>query len=258
MGSVKAMWMEYQEMEPMFDWISENFPDANEEEDPEYWAEAVTAFEDYCEEQLRLEEEQHWQDEYDYYITLTISDADTRLQGDIRELKAMIKHLDDPGFTPTFAKMIYAHAVTVLEVYLQSIAKALILSSDQHLRNTISNVKPFCTEKYRLSEISLDEDGIKKFVLGKLSDNLFHNIPKALAIIGGVVNKNLIKHIDVRDIEEVTSIRHDIVHRNGKNTEGEPIDISMESTMKALMAVEVFTDQLRAQLTALELPIDKE
>lgn len=235
-------------MEPMYEWIDENFPDINEEDDPEEWEEAMCAFHAYCENQERLEQERHWQEEFDYYVSLPLNEPYSRLRGDIRELKAMITHMDDPGFTPTFAKMIYAHAVTVLEVYLQSITKALILSSDQYLRNTISNVEPFCREKFKLSEISLEEDGIKKFVLGKLSDNLFHNIPKSLAVIGGVINKQLIQQMDISDIENVTSIRHDIVHRNGQNKDGENIDISMDSTLRALVVVETFTEQLRGQL----------
>ena len=253
MGGVKAMWMKYQESEPMSDWISENYGDIGEEKESKKWEEAVNAFENFCEEQWRLEQEQQWQEEYDYYITQTIADADDRLEGEIRELRSMITHMPDPGFSDTFSKMIYAHAVTVLEVYLEDVAKALILSSDQHLRNTITNVRPFCTEKYKLSEISFDEDGIKKFVLGKLSDSVFHNIPRALAIIGGVVEKNLIQTIDIEDIQKVTLKRHDIVHRNGKNRDGESIDISMKTTTEALYVIESFTKLLRTELTALNL-----
>ena len=246
MGRVKEEWMRQQELEPMYEWIEENYGDDAGEEGSETWDEAVQAFEDYCEEQQRLEQELYWQEEYDYYLTLTLNDADLIFQKDLSELKTMMgtSAKDEPN--QTFFKMVYAHAVTILEVYLEDIAKALIMTNEAYLANTIKNVHPFCDTKFKLGDISLENDGIKKFVLGKLSDNLFHNIPKVLKMLSGIVEKKL--DVPISDICEVTSTRHDIVHRNGKNKDGETIDIALSTTLEALNTVETFANQLRHKL----------
>ena len=248
MGRVKEEWMRHQELEVMYEWIEENYPGLSEDQSSHEWDDAVQAFEDHCEDQQRLEQEIHWQEEYDYYVTLTLKDSDSKLRGDLAELKAMIQHMADGGFNRTFFKMIYAHAVTVLEVYLEDVVKALIMSDESYLANTIKNVRPFCDTKFKLAEISLEDDGIKKFVLGKLSDHLFHDIPKVLKILGGIVEKNLEKEMEIEDICEVTSTRHDIVHRNGKNKDGETIEITQSRTLAALGVVEVFTSEMRQKL----------
>jgi hypothetical protein len=142
--------------------------------------------------------------------------------------------------------MVYAHAVTILEVYLEDIAKALIMTEESYLANTIKNVQPFCDTKYNLAHISLENNGIKKFVLSKLSDNLFHDIPKVLKILSGIVDKKL--NVSINDICSVTSTRHDIVHRNGKNKHGESIEIAHSATLEALNTVETFANQLRHEL----------
>jgi hypothetical protein len=245
-GRAKEEWMRQQELEPMYEWIEENYGDDVGEEGSETWDEAVQAFEDYCEEQQRLEQDLYWQEEYDYYLTLTLNDADLIFQKDLSELKTMLETSAKDEPNQTFFKMVYAHAVTILEVYLEDIAKALIMTNEAYLANTIRNVHPFCDTKFKLGDISLENDGIKKFVLGKLSDNLFHNIPKVLKMLSGIVEKKL--DVPISDICEVTSTRHDIVHRNGKNKNGETIDIALSTTLEALNTLETFANQLRHKL----------
>ena len=83
MGRVKEEWMRHQELETMYEWIEENYGDDAGEEGSETWDKAVQAFEDYCENEQRLEQERYWQDEYDYYLTLTLKDADLIFQKDL-------------------------------------------------------------------------------------------------------------------------------------------------------------------------------
>jgi hypothetical protein len=246
-GRVKEEWMDFQESEAMYDWIEENYGDDAGEEGSDSWNEAVQAFEDYCEKEQQLEEERFWQDEYDYYLTLTLKDADLILSKDLTELKAMLIDTRNDVSNQTFCKMVYAHAVTILEVYLEDVVKALIMSNEEYLGNTIKNVPSIRDTKLKLSDISLGNGGIKKFVLAKLSDNLFHNIPKALEILSGVIGKRLDVAMD--DICNVTSNRHDIVHRNGKNKEGEMLVIDATVTLSAVNAVETFTNHLRLKLS---------
>lgn len=246
MGRAKEEWIRQQELEPMYEWIEENYGDDAGEEGSDTWNEAVQAFDDYCENQERLEQEDYWQSEYDYYISLTLEDADSIFQKDISELKNMLENSSYDVSNQTYFKMVYAHAVTILEVYLEDISKALIMTDETFLANTIKNVRPFSDTKVKLSDISLEDDGIKKYVLGKLSDYLFHDIPKVINILNGILDTKL--ELSIKDICNVTTTRHDIVHRNGKNKDGELIDLNRPATLDALNTVETFADQLRQKL----------
>ncbi len=121
------------------------------------------------------------------------------------------------------------------------------MSNENYLGNVIKNVRPFCDTRFKLSDISLENGGIKKFVLGKMSDNLFHDIPKVLKILSGVVDKRLDVSID--DVCKITSMRHNIVHRNGKNKDGEMLVIDASDTLSAVDTIETFTNSLRCKLT---------
>lgn len=246
MGRVKAEWMERMENEAMYEWIEDNYGDDAGEEDSEEWNEAVQAFEDYCENQARLAQEVWEQEEYDYYLYLTLNDVDKIFEQEISNLKKLLKNSRVDSNNPTFCKMIYAHAVTILEVYLEDMVKALIISNEDFLKNTIKNVKPFSDTKFKLGEISLEQDGIKKFVLRKLSENIFHDIPKAIKIFSGIIESKL--SVNIENVCAITSKRHDIVHRNGKNKEGDTLEIDEASADLSIKTVESFAKELRSAL----------
>lgn len=249
MGMAKREWMEYQELEPMYDWIEENYGDDAGEEGSEEWNKAVAAYEEHCEEVMLEEARLAQQDEFDYYIFMTLKDADSIFDRDIKELRHMLLSNTATQNNHTLLKMIIAHSVTVLEVYLEDITKSLITSNDKYLSNTIKNVRPFSDTPFKLSELSFDKDGIRKFVLGKLSENLYHDIPKVVNIIGGVIGRKI--KIQIDDVCRSTKIRHDIVHRNGRDTEGEQIDISHALALDILQAIESFVNQLHIELSTL-------
>lgn len=249
MGSVKNEWISHQEQEGMYDWIEENYGDDAGEEGSSSWNEAVQDFERRCENKHRLEQEMFLQEQYDYYLSLSLLDADFIFQKDIFELKSMLENTVNGLSNHTFIKMAYAHAVTILEVYLEDVSKALVMSNEKCLENTIKNVRPFRDTKFKLGDISLENDGIRKFVIGKLSENLFHDIPKVMNILSSITGKRL--DLSVGDICNVTSVRHDIVHRNGKNKDGELIDIGLDSTLDALNTIVMFVKEVRHELSEL-------
>lgn len=245
MGLVKEDWMEWQEQEHMREWIEEKYGSLILEGTPD-WHAAVQEFHQYCLDQERIEREIHEQEEYDYYMYLRYGETYELFHSGINELKGMLENAPDNLKSSTFFKMLYAHSVTLLEVYLESIVKTLILSDRQFLINTIENVRPFNDTKIMLKDISTEDGGIQKFVLGKISDNLFHDIPKVINILSGVLGKKI--NIEIDEICKVTSIRHDIVHRNGKNKSSDNIGIDADSTYKALIVVEGFANELRSAL----------
>ena len=238
--------MERMENEAMYEWIEDNYGDDAGEEGSDEWNDAVQAFDDYCENQAKLEQEAWEQDEYDYYLYLTLNDVDKIFDQEISNLKKLLKNSRAATNTPTFCKMIYAHAVTILEVYLEDMVKALIISNEGFLKNTIKNVKPFSDTKFKLGEISLEQDGIKKFVLRKLSENIFHDIPEAIKIIGGMVESKL--NVNIENVCAITATRHDIVHRNGNNKEGDTLVIDKEAAELSIKTVECFAKELRNAL----------
>ncbi len=246
MGQAKQEWLESQDREPMYKWIEDNYGDDAGEEGSDDWDDAVQAYGNYCNEQNSRYDESLEQEEYQYYLHMTLGDADEKFRNDIIELKKLIEGSSDYFPNHTFCKMVYAHAVTIMEVYFESLIKSLILSSDAYLNNTIEKVEPFSNTKYKLSEISSIDGAVRKFVISKLSENLFHNIPKTVKILSGVLGSDI--KINQKEVVDITKTRHHIVHRNGKDLGDEVIYFDSSKTLSAIGHIMSFAYELRCKI----------
>ncbi len=246
MGRAKEEMMRYEESEHILEWVEDNYDESIEFE-REGWDEAVEAYDKYCEEQYHIEEAIRAQEEYDYYIYMTLKDVDLKFDKELTELTSLLQQTNLSNGSTTFYKMVYAHAVTLLEVYHEEVSKTLIISNEQFLKNTLRNVKPFKETKYKLSELSLDKDNIKKFVLEKMADHLYHDIRKVVGFIEGIIGHKVVVNTD--NISRVTANRHDIVHRNGKNKAGKELVIDEAVINDALGEVNSFVSELRSAIT---------
>ncbi|MBD9425171.1 hypothetical protein IB232_07555 [Pseudomonas sp. PDM15] len=246
MGRSKEDWMTREALQDMHEWIDENYGEGAIEEGSKEWSEAARAYEEYCDNMQQQHEDDLSREEYEYYLFMNSKEADATFYRDILELKVMLNSISNMTYNQTFLKMVFAHAVTILEVYLEDATKSLILSSNTYLSNTIKNVKPFSDSTFKLSEIALEADGIKKFVINKMSDNLFHNIPKALNTLSGILDRKI--NVASADVCLITSIRHDVVHRNGKNKDGAQIEITFSFVDNALEKIEKFVSALDQEI----------
>ncbi|MEW8002426.1 MAG: hypothetical protein AB2827_06545 [Candidatus Thiodiazotropha sp.] len=87
MGLVKQIWMEEQELQPMYEWIEDNYGEDLDQDNDEEWEEAVGDYNAYVEELQEQEALEHATEEYDYYIYLTLKDADKIFSEDLSGLE---------------------------------------------------------------------------------------------------------------------------------------------------------------------------
>ncbi|MCG7876958.1 MAG: HEPN domain-containing protein [Candidatus Thiodiazotropha endolucinida] len=254
MGLVKQIWMEEQELQPMYEWIEDNYGEDLDQDDEEEWQEAVDAYEAYVEELQMQEAIEHAAEEYDYYIYLTLKDADKIFSEDLSNLKQFV--LNANSEVPNiFYKMAYAHAVTVFEVYMEDIAKSLVTHDDGFLHAYIRHSNAVGSVQFSLKDVlikkdeidvSLKIDNLRKSALSHLSSGLYHDIPKVLNTFEYILQRQV--SIESGDMKKIVHIRHDIVHRNGKNKNGDHHDIDMSSVIEAIDAIQQFSQELRSEI----------
>ncbi len=126
-------------------------------------------------------------------------------------------------------KMLYAKAITNMETYLGDTLKKYVLNDDRYLRKFVETYEPYTKELRPVSEVYRIVETVKERVKITLSEEiLYHNLPKLKGIYMSVFS------IDMGNIQELmkaVSIRHDIVHRNGKKTDGSEHHIKKEDVL---------------------------
>jgi hypothetical protein len=256
MGSVKQYWMEQQELEPMYDWIEDNYGELDE--DCEDWEAAVQEYNDYV-ERLQMEEARaNAANEYDYYIYFVLEAADKKYNKDLTELKEFVKK-STPEYPEIFYKMSFAHAVTIFEVYMEDITKSLLLHNDEFLNSFIRNgSKVLSAKKYSLKDFLVNKQKIaseceignlRMNALLHLSGTLFHDITKLLSNFEGILGRGLT--VENTEIRKVVGIRHDIVHRNGVSKKGASLSIDKKMVLSGIQIIEEFSKNIRDELSQL-------
>jgi hypothetical protein len=191
--------------------------------------------------------EEYWQEELRWFKENNSSYIHDTF---IRELNAL-KVMAESNFSESkfvfmlhsniSIKMYYAYAVTLLESFLGDTLKSIISENEVFLKNAISKLR--ILEKVKFTELIDTDLNIKSVVIKYVSEELFHNIPKVTVMYGQVLASEI--NIDIANVVSITKLRHDIVHRNGRNIDGSPINICAEDFMKAVKDIEKFANSLQ-------------
>lgn len=122
-----------------------------------------------------------------------------------------------------YYRMLFAQVITSLETYLSDTFIAQVLGDEGKLRKFVETTPEFKETKVSLADVLAAAADIESTVKKHLVDVIWHNISKV---------KNMYKDaLDVQFPEDLSEIykavdkRHDIVHRSGKNKNGDPIEI---------------------------------
>ncbi|MDO6514397.1 hypothetical protein [Neptuniibacter sp. 2_MG-2023] len=170
---------------------------------------------------------------------------------DLNESYKVLESFQASEEQPWQFKMLYSYGITILEAYLYELAVHLVRTHPTCLNNFVSDKdisKALSFEKYPLHEILKDPDFVLSTVINSLSNVLYHNIWKSVKIFEGMINQKF--EIDITDIKQACSIRHDLVHRNGKTVGGEIIEVNYELVSNAYVAIYNFIRQIDKKITS--------
>ena len=160
-------------------------------------------------------EEYDWLDgikSKDYYDIFVNSINNTKTLNDI-SLPSLPQEL-------TLTNLLYVNLVTCLEVYLADALANNVLSKIKFREAFIRTYKPFTKEKITISKIIDTYSNIDSLIKTRLREILYHDIEKVSNIYKSVFGFSF---PPIGDICKIVYTRHDLVHRNGKDKDGNEI-----------------------------------
>lgn len=226
-------------------WIREHLGDESADENSPGWRELEIEYsnlQEYLADQATFEAELQW-----------LQDNSTSLIHEIftvnvEELKGFVDSSFADESKVMVNKMAYAYAVTLLESFLGDTLKSLVSENESFFKNAISNVDELRKARYSLEDLASGEVSAKGLAIKKLSDILYHNIPKTIKAYEAALGISI--NIDLTRIVEIVGIRHDIAHRNGITKDGESIEISDLDMEQLFIVITTFAEQLHQEITA--------
>ncbi len=136
----------------------------------------------------------------------------------------------------TLLKLLYASVITAMETYLSDTIKKQILNREA-LRRRFVRSHPSFSKNIKLSEIYEKLGTLEDEIIAEIDKISFHNMEKTPALFKAVLDTNFPSE-NMGQLIQAVDIRHDIVHRNGKNTKGKMTEIVKGDVLELLDLVD--------------------
>lgn len=150
-------------------------------------------------------------------------------------------------FNLSLQRMCYASIITAMEAYLGDILKREIFSRTTIKERFVACYEPFKKMKFSLAEIYVKLVAIDSEIKDALDGLSLHKIDTAKNIF----SDTLLTEFPAESLPflgAAVKLRHDIVHRNGRDTEGTLIRIEQKSVDELAQHVLQFTRAIDAQI----------
>ena len=136
-------------------------------------------------------------------------------------------------------RTLYANVISSMEAYLSDRLIQKVLSSEDTKRKFVEEFKDYKDEKIAVSDIFKHLENLDSRIIKTLRE-IIYNLPRVKNIYNSVLGINLGEKIVISDLMKCIGIRHDIVHRNGKDKDGNLQDISKEDVLELAEKVSKF------------------
>ncbi len=142
-------------------------------------------------------------------------------------------------------KLLYANLITSMEAYLSDTLIKYVTENDGYLRKFTETYRPFRNQTFTTDDIFNRMDHLKDIVKGELRELMYHNLPKIKQIFMDSMDVDIGV---IKDLYKAVLIRHDIVHRNGKDKDGKEHVITKENVEQLCALVNDFIYNIECQL----------
>jgi len=207
-----------------------------------------------------LEEECHeWSgapssEEYDKYllsvITTNTKFHDTFIEN-IENIRQLLSMKVDRDLHQNYYMLLYVSVITAMETYLSDAFINTVFGSHYLLRRFVESNPDFEKQKFSLNQVFSKIDSIEDEVRNYLIEFIWHNLSKIKLMYKKTLNVDFPS--ELKNLFKAISIRHDIVHRNGKSKNGKKIKVSKQDVYNLIDEVSSFVKHIDEQIANNEI-----
>ena len=165
------------------------------------------------------------------------------------ELGNLIQLIEKSSYSEKLNQILYRQRyiglIAILEAYLSEIMTTWVFSSQNHFDTYIALQKQ---ARISLHDFLYVKDHIEDEVYKDIQDRLYHRLDDVKSLFKKNIN---IIFPDIEEIKEFIKKRHDLVHRNGKNKDGNPVEVRKEEVLDVLQKEQDFMREIYNRISLL-------
>nr|WP_283777894.1 HEPN domain-containing protein [Sansalvadorimonas sp. 2012CJ34-2] len=146
--------------------------------------------------------------------------------------------------------LLYVNVITAIETYLSDAFINEVLNDKDKLIKFVETNPEFSERTFKLSEVFKKHSEIEKEVKNYLLGLMWHNIKKIKPMFKDALDVDFPKDLSL--IFKAILKRHDLVHRGGKNKDGESVVVSDEELSTLVQTACQFIESINDQIIGVE------
>ena len=173
-------------------------------------------------------------DDMDFWSSIPDSPADILKDSLSDALKLLEKH-GETTYMPVLIRMVFVHCFGALEAYLADTLINAVRSDNKSLARLLEGDKDLKDKKISLREVMEHQDIVIREAIDHLRSIMYHNLAKVDVLYKITCGFSVFPDDEVRKrLNKNVPVRHDCVHRNGCDKEG---NLRAELTKEYVVAV---------------------
>ena len=188
-------------------------------------------------------------EDYDDYIIDSISSITQfyhTFTGSILDIEKLLGSEIDGAVELNFHRLLYLNVVIALETYLSDAFISTVVPDKDLFAKYVENCPEFQQRKIPLSEVIKHSSELESIVNTHLSEISWHNLSRVSKMYRDILEIQFPQ--DIGKLYRAVLIRHDIVHRNGKDRDGNEIYVGKAEIESLIEETEKFVQHIDQEL----------
>lgn len=163
----------------------------------------------------------------------------------VRDLLRQVKPTSSQ-MIQSFYRMIYASVITAIETYLADTFFRLVVDSPARTEKLLTTAPEFLEKKYSMTEVIDWQKNLPVRIAESLHGIAWHNLGKVRPMYEVVLGVAFSDEFGA--VCRAVTIRHDIVHRSGRNKEHRVHRFTMQDLLDLVALADRFVGQIESQI----------
>lgn len=194
-------------------------------------------------------DDDYWDDATDPNLR---ADVRGTFQSALDTIEKLLQLPIDRELSEPLWRLLYANVVSALETYLADIFINEILQDELKLRKFFESYPGYQKRTIRYSELFTRADNARKEATRELVGLLWHRLPSVRQMYRSTLGITF----EIKDLVRAIPIRHDIVHRNGRDNDGKPVAVNAEAVQLLIASARNLAKEVEAGLDATSEVVD--
>lgn len=184
-------------------------------------------------------------DSDDYYDNEMYLESHTETD----ELLAAVDSLEEDVRKKLYS-LLYANIISKMEAFLCDTIVKYVMANENHKQKFVQTYKPLAEQKFPMSAIYSKYNSLDMLIKDALTNIIYHKTE----LVKKLYKDNIGIDIQPDDvIIDAINIRHDIVHRNGKDKEGNPCDITKTMVEELSTHVKDYIEKIEISINSINI-----